>query len=61
MDIDTHMVEKNGLFLERYAVWDDFMNNENYGKSSSVISTKISYNLFASLAVAITILNIYVG
>jgi hypothetical protein len=22
MDIGTNMVEKNGLFLERYSVWD---------------------------------------
>jgi len=22
LDIDTHLVEKNGLFLERYSVWD---------------------------------------
>lgn len=22
MDIGTHMIEKNGLYLERYAIWD---------------------------------------
>lgn len=34
MDIGTHMIEKNGLFLERYSVWDQFET-----------SSAVSYNL----------------
>lgn len=27
LDIGTHLIEKNGLYLERYKVWDDLENS----------------------------------
>lgn len=33
MDIGTHMIEKNGLYLERYAIWNQnsaAMKNGNF-------------------------------
>lgn len=27
LDIGNHLVEKNGLFLERFTVWDSFEQN----------------------------------
>lgn len=56
MDIGTHMVEKNGLFLGRYSVWDDFVSSESSSGSSKRTSVFVS-TLFA---VVITFLKIYV-
>lgn len=27
MDIGTHMIEKHGLFLDRYAIWDQYLTS----------------------------------
>lgn len=27
LDIGNHLVEKNGLFLERFTIWDNFETN----------------------------------
>lgn len=56
MDIGTHMVEKNGLFLERYSVWDDFTNST----SSSVTSKETLVFLSTIFGVVITFLTICV-
>lgn len=52
MDIGTHMVEKNGLFLERYAIWDDFMNTNS---DSAAITTT---NCSLIFVIIVTFLNI---
>lgn len=52
MDIGTHLVEKNGLFLERYTVWDDFMNSV----SSSLVSKKHFVFLSTIFAFVVTLI-----
>jgi hypothetical protein len=32
LDIGTHLVEKRGLFLERYTVWDETGNTGSFNK-----------------------------
>lgn len=54
MDIGTHLVEKNGLFLERYTVWDDFMNSA----SSSVVSKTNFVFLSTIFAFVVSLLRI---
>lgn len=32
LEIGNHLVEKNGLFLERFTIWDNFeMNSTTHG------------------------------
>lgn len=54
MDIGTHLVEKNGLFLERYTIWDEFTNSA----SSSVISKQTFVFLFTIFGFLVTFLKI---
>lgn len=42
MDIGTNMIEKNGLYLERYTIWDQ-----------SSVEMKMG-NLFTTVAVSVT-------
>lgn len=37
MDIGTHMIEKHGLFLDRYAIWDQYEQLE----SSSAVTIRL--------------------
>jgi hypothetical protein len=38
LDIGTHLTEKNGLFLDRYKVWEEWDKNSSNLKSASFIS-----------------------
>jgi len=44
MDIGNHMVEKNGLFLERYSVWDEAL-----ASSSHTLNLRRKYYFIAPL------------
>ncbi|CRK87283.1 CLUMA_CG001085, isoform A [Clunio marinus] len=43
MDIGLHLIEKNGLFLERYAIWDEVEASSNTMMLSSLILILASF------------------
>lgn len=49
LDIGNNLIEKNGLLLERYAVWDSFESNS--------VSIMISYFLLAAAMLLKFLLN----
>lgn len=51
MDIGLHMVEKHGLFLERYVVWDRLLGNSTEVSSSAVFKSLklLTVSVFAIL------------
>lgn len=38
MDIGKHMIEKHGLYLERYAVWDGLLSTSPISKSLKLLT-----------------------
>lgn len=54
MDIGTHMVEKHGLYLERYIVWDRLLTSSPETPETTPGSARavVSFKLLISVIVA---------
>lgn len=53
MDIGTHMIEKSGLFLDRYAIYASVWEKFEYSSSASVTITVAKILLFLLISLFI--------
>lgn len=48
MDIGTHLIEKNGLFLDRYKVWEEWdRNSVGFATANLMLVTFPTYFLLS--------------